>query len=656
MEKGLRSHWYLLLGCFAFIGLLIYGASLTNSFVRWDDGLLIYENPAIRGFSFANIKTIFTTYDPELYIPLTLLSYQFDFLISGTSPAWYHFHSLILHIFNATLVVWVIRLLTKNTWVSVLTGVLFLVHPLHTEAIAWASGRKDLLSTLFFLLSTGLYLRKNYGLSLVTFTLGLLAKVTIVTLPVILILMDYFQGKPLSKKSLLEKVPYLVLALIFAIIAYFGKSQMLQAETTMQIIAMAGKSTVFYLEKLIAPLHLSVLYPYHHTIVFSSLYFLIPFIIVVLIGISTLISMRFTRVFAFCLGFFAITLAPSLPNFAKAGTYYIASDRYAYIPSIGIFLLLSLGIYRLAQHEKFRNISVIATVLFCAFLSYTASAQSLVWQNSETLFTNVIRYYPDSHVAHNNIGNLYRRQGKIEEAAQSYRTALSIRMGSELGRQDTEAVSEFETNIANALATKGDIDQAINLYNKALSTNSNAVILSNLGSAYRQQGNFTEAASKYKQSLMLNSKNPQAYLGLGITYQEMGEILKAEESFLEAIRLQPLFAIAHLNLGALYINVGRTDEGIAKYLDTIEINPFFPQAHYNLGIAYRSLGRNREALESYEKAISLQPAYVAARINAGILYAERKKIEEAIEQFSEALKYDPNNSRAINALQQLGAL
>jgi hypothetical protein len=143
MEKDLRSHWYLILGFFAFVGFLIYGASLGNAFVRWDDGLLIYENPAIRGINFSNLKTIFTTYDPELYIPLTLLSYQFDFLVSGTNAAWYHLHSLVLHILNAVLVVGFIKLLTKNTWVSILTGILFLIHPLNTEAVAWASGRKD---------------------------------------------------------------------------------------------------------------------------------------------------------------------------------------------------------------------------------------------------------------------------------------------------------------------------------------------------------------------------------------------------------------------------------------------------------------------------------------------------------------------------------
>ncbi|MBT4120324.1 MAG: tetratricopeptide repeat protein [Candidatus Peribacter sp.] len=655
MDRNLRSHWYLLLGCFAFIGFVIYGASLGNSFVRWDDGLLIYENPAIRGFSLANLKTIFTTYDPELYIPLTLLSYQFDFLLSGTNPAWYHFHSLILHILNATLVVWVLKSLTKNIWVSLLTGVLFLIHPLHTEAIAWASGRKDLLSTLFFLLSTGFYLTKKKRMSLAAFTLGLLAKVTIVTLPITLLLIDYYKGEGINKDTVKNKIPYFVLALLFAVIAYFGKSQMLQTETLVQIIAMAGKSTAFYLEKLLWPTQLSVLYPYHHTIVFSSPDFLIPFIGVSIIGILAILSMRYTKIIACCLGFFAVTLAPSLPNFAKAGTYYIASDRYAYIPSIGFLLLLSLGIYAVSQNQRLQKVSIGIVGGLLVFFSYTASVQSLVWKNSETLFTNVIQYYPDSHVAHNNIGNLYRRQGKLDEATDSYRTALSIRMGSTLGEQNIEAIAEFETNIANALATKGDIDQAILLYNKALSSNSNAVILSNLGSAYRQQGKLKEAASKFKQSLMLNSKNPQAFLGLGITYQEMGEIEKAEQAFLDAIELQPLFAVAHVNLGALYVNIGRIDDGIAKYKETIEINPYFPQAHYNLAIALRKLGRNREALESYLTAIKLQPAYVAARINAGILYAERKKIDLAIEQFKEVLRYDPDNGRALSALKQLGA-
>lgn len=620
--------WWVLLGAFFFVGLLLYGQTLGFDFVRWDDGLLIYENPAIRGITLQNLKTIFTTYDPELYIPLTLLSYQVDYMLAGTNASMYHATNIVLHILNATAVVATICLLTKRNGIAILVGILFLVHPIHTEAVVWASARKDLLSTFFFLVSCISFLQYNetgnkkwyYG-SLGIFFLGLLCKVTVLTLPVVLGLMVWKTRGIISLSTLRKLIPYCIGSVVFAVIAFYGKTAVLDLATPIETIAMSGKGTAFYLSKLLAPVRLSVLYPYNNSIDFSSPDFFVPLGTLLLIGALTLWTLKKTKWTVFCMAFFAITLSPSLLNFAKAGTYYVASDRYAYIPSIGILLLIVLGIeWGLKRIQKEQLLTPIC-IAFAFTLGLGTLLQSQVWANSEALFSNTLRYYPESHVALNNLGNMYRRQGKLSEAVSSYETALTI-----------------------------------DLPLKNSGARTKAQLLSNVGSAYRALGKLDLAISTLLEALELDAKNPQTYLGLGITYQQLRNFNEAEQSFLTAIELQPTLAVAYLNLGALYVNSGELDKGIAQYENAIKQNPFFPQAHYNLGVAFRKLERNREAKEAFEKAVKLQPSFVAARINLGILYAERQDTPEAIQQFQEVLKYDPNNENALSALSQLGAL
>lgn len=613
------KYWLSILGLFALIGFLIYGHTLTYEFVRWDDGLLIFDNPAIRGITLQNLKTIFTTYDPELYIPLSLLSYQVDYMIGGSNPAIYHFTNLILHILNAVLVCGVMKLLTKNTWIAVVTGLLFLVHPLHTEAVVWASARKDLLSTFFFLGSFVLYVQQknqksviSYRGSVVLFLAALLSKVTVLGLPLILFIYNWIRDGKITKNSLLELLPYFGLSAFFAVIAMFGKTGVLSSSTPLETILMSAKGTMFYIEKLLLPINLSVLYPYNEPIQLTSPTFLIPLLLLPAALVSAaFFSWKHKRSPALALApaLFLITLAPSLLNFAKGGTYYIASDRYAYIPSIGIIALVVILIFKLPYK------SVVAGVLVC-FAAFGASAQSRVWANSDVLFRNVLAHYPQSHVAHNNLGNIYRRNGDIDAAIAAYNESLEI-----------------------TLPLNG--------------SRARAQTLSNLASAYRAQGNLSKAVELFTEAHALDPLNPQVHVGRAIVYQQLGRYEDAEAGFLTAIELQPNLAVAYINLGALYKAQNKTEAAIAEYEKAITYNPLFPQAYYNLGIALRSMARNREAKEAFEKAVDLEPSFIAARINLGILYAERKDIEEAIAQFEAVLTYDPDNAQALSALAQL---
>ena len=616
-----RSAFWTLIGTFFFLGLLLYGQSLGNSFVRWDDGLLIYENAAVRGFSLKNLKTIFTTYDPELYIPLTLLSYQIDYAISGTNASFYHFHSLVLHILNALLVVWFARRITGNSWIGTLTGLLFLVHPLNTEAVAWASGRKDVLSTLFFLLSLigyDIYREqggsRSYAGSLVALTLGLAAKVTVLTAPVLMLLIDLLRRRSVRLKLLF---PHIALAILFAIIAYFGKTDVLEASTLGEKLLIIPASITFYLQKLIFPYPLSVLYPITDTISLASFPYILPIVVCALVLFLALWSRKYSPYPLFCLSAFLVTLAPSLLNFSKGDTLYLASDRYAYIPSIAFLLLFSFFTLRIP--ERFRIITVSVIVLVLSGLTFR---QSLIWHSSETLFANVLAHYPETHTARNNMGNILRAKGDLPGATAEYEEALAL--SEEYGRGEAASKSQSK-------------------------------ILTNLASALRADGDSSGAHTSLNQAEALHPNNPHVYLQRGLLHLQAGNAKGAEETYKAALNITPSFTSAKVNLGSLYVQTVRIEEAIAVLEEAIEQNPFYPQAFFNLGVALRKVERNREALEAYENAVTLEPAFVAARINLGILYAERKKIDEAVKQFQEVLQYDPDNARARSALSQLGA-
>lgn len=607
-----------MIGAFAGVLLLltatVYYQSLFHEFVRWDDGLLIYDNPAIRAINPATLTSIFTSYDPELYIPLTFFSYQLDYLIGGIKPVMYHLTNLLLHTGNAFLVGWFTLLLSRKRWIGFFCAVLFAIHPLHTEAVAWASARKDVLSTFFFLLSLIGYVHfrgtgKYKKLSIAAFLLALMAKVTVATLPLLLLLIDIRERRPLRKEVLIEKLPYFALSILFGIIAIVGKSSVLARSHPFETVLMAFKSTVFYIEKLLVPIHLSVLYPYVGTISLSSPDFLIPFLSVLILTALALFSLKRSREFFFCFFFFLLTISPTFVNFAKGDLdLYFASDRYAYAGSVGILFFIGLAVYSLREKVSLRVITAGSAVLML-FFAWLSHVQSLTWNSTETLFKNVLTHYQNSHVAYNNLGNVYRRNN--------------------------------------------DLDSAIEHYEKALAIRDHPRTRSNLGAALRKQGHIAEALNQYEKALALDANSKTAHFGLGILHAEQGNSARALQEYNLALTADPTYAEVAVNLGALYMSMGEAEKAIEQYNYAIAIIPYFPQAHFNLAVAYAKSGSPGKALASYERAVALEPSFVAARINLGIAYFERNRQEEAVEQFEAVLRYDPINKQALSALQQI---
>lgn len=669
---SIRSLTLIVIAGFFALSALVYGrAVLQSEFVRWDDGMLVYENPAIREISPSTVKYIFSTYDPELYIPLTFLSYQIDYQLGGIQPFQYHLTSFIFHTLNALLVAWFVMLFFKRgkkdssicgpkaraVLLGGFCGLVFLLHPLHTEAIMWVSGRKDLLSLFFALLTLITWMRwreeptrRRFILAIILFALALLSKVMAITLPVILVLMDWREGRigwpfgmgardgrdgrgtasPLRgwvRKLMDGKIPFFVLSIVFGLIGLGGKTGVVASSTTWAKILMAGKSSLFYLRKIVWPDYFSLLYPYHQTVQVTSPDFYVPIIVWAVLLLLIFLSLRKTRDIAFGMAFYLVTVAPTFLNFTKGGDLdvYFASDRYAYLPSIGVFIAIVSAVSLIIgtggtgdrddrpYGDGARRGSYAMGVIACAiivFLGIRSYQQSFVWQNTFTLFRNVLVYYPETHVAHNNIGNVYRLEGKLPEAIAEYEKALAIRV--------------------------------------------HPKTLSNLGAAQRKLGQYDKAIATYQQALTLDANSKEAHLGLGIVYAELHKLPQAEAEYRRATEIDPRYEEAFTNLGVVLYAQGKADEAVTAYRQALAINPFFTNAHYNLAIALTQLVQIDEAISEYQLTVRESPVSVAARINLALLLYKTGDQDGARVQFEQILKIDPGNAAAKSALRQMG--
>jgi len=406
--------------------------SLKNDFINWDDQQYVTENKTITELSWRNIETIFDRTYMGHYHPLTLLSYALEYRFFKLNPFAYHLTNLILHLLNGLLVFWLIWMLTGGVLISLVVSLLFGIHPLHVETVAWISERKDLLYSFFFLGSLIVYLTylktwrgRYYVLSLFLFLLSLLSKSMAVTLPFVLLLCDTLLHRKIDRKCLIEKIPFLVIAFIFGIMALFAQgspeamSQNPSSPSSKNIFIMSEVLTTYfsklllmseivtsYFPKLILPIKLSCLYPPIKGIAgFWSYVYLTTIIGFLIAGI---LLGKYNKKIPFGTLFFFITIIPTLP--AK-----IMADRYLYIPSIGIFFIAAEGFYWLYR-SKLKPIKIVKPILAILLIgilgtfSFLTWERCQVWKDSMSLWNNVLKNYPDIPIAYNNLGEAYLRK------------------------------------------------------------------------------------------------------------------------------------------------------------------------------------------------------------------------------------------------------
>ena len=617
---------YSLAAAVAFLTFFNYLSSLQNEFVEWDDSRYVFENPHIRSFDLTFLKWAFFDFYAANWHPLTWISHSLDYALWGLNPLGHHLTNNILHSVNTLLVVvLVVRLVEASkpaSWkadkltsfhyshfiAAGVTGLLFGIHPVHVESVAWVAERKDLLCALFYLLSVLAYLRyaaaillqgakdnvqraerKEQGAvssvryapgpmlcALCFFILALLSKPMAVSLPLVLLILDWY---PLNRvdslktfrAAFIEKLPFIFLSVISSILTIMAQN----AEKAMQMMEfvqlqtraiVAARSLIAYLWKMAVPLDLIPYYPYPKDPSFFSFEYLSAVVLVAGVTAACIIAAKKQKLWLSVWGYFVITLLPVI-GIVQVGGQSMA-DRYTYLPSIGPFLLIGFAAawistkwYEPKKRDKIVMLSSVAVALFVVVsMSFLTVSQIGIWKNSIALWSYVIeRQDAGVSIAYNNRGKVFIDKGRLDEA-----------------------IADFDKAIA--------LDQFY----------------------YR------------------------AYYNRGFVFDKMGRLDEAIADFDKAIVLAPSFHEAYYNRGLTYNKTGLFDKAIESLSKSLEIDPDDVDALVSRGISYALIGRNDRAFEDFNKAILLNRTYVLAYLNRGKLLLNTSKRELAMLDFQEA--------------------
>ncbi|MEO0138223.1 MAG: tetratricopeptide repeat protein [candidate division WOR-3 bacterium] len=632
---------------FTFISLF---PCLQNGYCNWDDYHLITANHSIKELSWKNIKEIFSSGYVGTYIPLTVLSFALENKFLGLNPFVTHFINLFLHLLNVILVFYLIYLLTGNLLISAIVGLLFGIHPLHVESVAWATERKDMLYSFFFLNSLLLYhfYKQNekkiyYFSSLLLFIFSLLSKPMAVTLPLVLILLDYYYEKRFSIKQVYSKIPYLVPALLVGIInIHFQGSGSLPFVNYLKHILVFFYNLLFYLYKLMLPVNLSAFYPYPDNFEKSLpiMFFIAPLIVGAIVYFI-IWTKRFTHKIIFGSLFFIITLLPVsqlIPLVAPA----IAADRYVYIPSIGLFFIFGLLIDWLynkkwATSMVLKNILIMLLIVIFLLLGFNSFNRCKIWRDSITLWTDVLKKYPQNGIAYNNRGNAYKFIGEYEKAIEDFNKAI-------------EYSPELELpyfNRGSAYERIGQYEKAIADFTAALNIQPNfAMGYVDRGAIYVRIGEYDKAYNDLARALQLNPKSAEAYYNLGVFYFNLRNFNQAMEYYDKAIVHDPYLAVAYLSKGDILFIYGELEGAIEHYTKALQIDSLNVDALYNRAVAFTRIGNLEQALEDYNQAIKLKPNFAHAYNNRGNIYLDLNEVEKAIQDYNRAIEFDSNYAPA----------
>ncbi len=561
-------------------------------------------------------------------------------------PFGHHLTNLLLHTLNSWLLFLILKRMTGTVWRRFWVALLFGLHPLHVQSVAWVAERKDVLSGLFGLIAlwfyvayvqksmvgihgadagnqkpkiAGCFSSKHYWLALAFFALGLLSKPMLVTWPFVLILLDEWPLRrfstsnfraPMWKSLLWEKIPFLLLAVAASTVTYLVQKHG-GAVTNFERLSLplrlenAAISYPRYLGKFFWPENLAILYPLPHSwpawMVIAS--------VLLLVAVTALVFFFRKKQPFLSIGWlwFVGMLVPVI-GLVQAGEQSMA-DRYMYLPMIGLLIALVWGLVELGEiiHFKPALQSLLAGSAAIACLLITRHEIGY-WKDSVTLFQRDLAVVGDNPTAHYKLGAALNEQGRSEEAAQHF-----------------QAILKLKPDDYNALFAL-------------------AVIAG-------QQGSIDEAISDYEAVLKLKPDHAAAHYNLGLLQAKRGQSEQAIEHYQEALRLNPNLPEARITLGVALARKGRLDEAIEQFQAAVAQNPQNPGALYNLGLAYNGKGQLNEAMTTFEQVIRLTPDNADAHNNLGLVLMRQGRLDEAIQQFQETLRLNPGHTKAHHNLE-----
>lgn len=624
----------------------VFLPSLKNGF-NWDDDLYIIKNDMITSWSVKNLQKIFSSYSVANYHPLTMLSFFIEYRFFQNHPFGYHTTNLSLHIINVFLVFLLFLALSDSMLVASITAVLFGIHPLRVEAVAWLSARKDLLGAFFLLIALLCYThyvrasrrKACYFFSLSAFVASLLAKPMALTLPFILFLVDFLTERIRNRKSFMEKLPFFVCSFVFGVIAvkaqYSGGGvQRNIVFDPIQKTAEIGYIIFHYLNKIIIPRGFSCLYPYptFEQKALSGLCFLAA-----CLGAVLLLRKKPNKRIIFGLVFFLFALIPVL-QFVPVSPGIVA-DRYTYIPAIGLFFIIGEGGRRVLIAKKcgrkVRGAVQIAMILVPAILAVLTWRQCMFWKDGITLWTGVITQYPRSITAYNNRGVLFYAEGEYRKAHADFSQAIRLSPRYEEMRFPL-------LNLGSLYFDMGRHQEAIATFKRLLGRNpDDAEAYFNLGKIYDNTSRDDEAEACYKQTISLSPSYALAYYNLGCLYAKEDKTQEAVDMFSKTIKVDPDYFAAYVWLAYFYKTTGNTQALTSLYQKAVEQNVQYFEAFYFMASLYSAQGREKEALKLYKKAIAINPDSLEAHVRLGAIYFLSGDISNALRYYNKALALNP---------------
>jgi len=617
-ERHLAREWcvYLLL----FLATLaVYSQVRHFDFVNFDDPEYVTGNNHVRaGLTRSGVVWAFTSTDAANWFPLTWLSHMAAYQVFGLRSGWHHLANVLIHALGTLLLLAALQRMSGALWRSALVAFLFALHPLHVESVAWIAERKDVLCAFFWFLTMWCYARYaqqpgavRYLLVLGAFGCGLMSKSMIVTLPFVLLLLDVWPLRRANRLAILwEKLPLFACAFGVSLATYVSQRQAGAVRSLGSLpgglrVANAVVTYVVYIARMIWPTRLAVYYPYVHELPVWS----VAAAGVLLAAITVLVLRRFRRLPYLAVGWFWYlgTLVPVIGLVQVGGQS--SADRYTYLPTVGLTIMLSWGAADLLQrYPRARTAAAVSAVAVCSACLVLTWLQARTWTNSGSLFQHAVDVTAGNYIAQNNLADYYLTHMRNEEA---------------------------RGHVLEALRLKPDYVEAH----------------VNLATIFRRTGKAEESEREYRIALTLQPDSVDAHSGYGALLLGQGRANEALREFGKVVELSPRYPDGHYDLGRLFAAVGRRDDAMAQFYETIRLRPDHAEAHHSLGMALVGRGRLDEALAQFGAEAQLEPGDASVHNTMGQLLASVGRLDEAIAQFSEALRIKPDFEAARQSLE-----
>lgn len=652
------------LGLFLLVA-FVFLPAVQNGFVNYDDPGYITDHPAVRqGLTAENLSRLATTTQVSLWHPLTTLSHLVDVSLFGLEPTGHHAVNLVLHALTAALLFLLATRWLGNSGTAWVLAAVFALHPLRVESVAWASERKDVLCALFWMLTQIAYDRhvrqpSRFSLPCVfgLFLLGGLSKPSIVMLPVVLILLDFWPynrwKKPAGARPslkdwavwnqglMLEKIPFLALSLalgIITIVAQYQESVVRITELSIpERIGNAMISYATYPLKMLAPTRLAVFYPLPDPVPLGRS--LVAALSLAAAGLLAWKGRKSLPAATIGLAWYLVTLLPMIGLLQSGGQ--AMADRYTLIPMIGCLLILASGFEALkCRHPRILRPVAFAAGMLLVLLSFQTRAQIGVWKSSETLFRHALQVTGPNAVAYQNLGTTALEAERFEEAQALFAEALKINsedplpwIGMGMTLQALSEPAAAEGAYRKALELRPDHVQALN----------------RLGNLLRDLGKPADALPFMLQAAQLRPEDSETLNNLGLTFWGLGRIEEAVQAFNESLRNDPNTPEPLQNLGLIHLEAGNPDKAYRAFESALHLRPEWPFAQAGSGMALVGLGRAEEAIPQLEAALVAEPELPPAWEALGNAWGALGNDRQAIAAWQQAFNRDPSRWTALRS-------